>query len=145
MPDPEVTAAPSPEDFARLQTVAAEAQQAAQTPGTEQQKTEAVQESIKESAAQAFPQLSEAQLQELAEKLAPIVAALSVGPMTDGMIEKMQQLEVVFQQGQAAPAAQGTPEAAAQAEAAAAPDSTATAEVEPPRKKTWAERFRGED
>lgn len=140
MTDTETPAAPSPEEMQRLMAVAQASSDAARTEGSEAERTEAVQSAIKDTAAKEFPALSDRQLQELAEKLAPIVVDLSVGRMTDGMIEKLQELEVVFTPGQAAPVETGSPEAAAQAEAAVAPETV----EEPPRKKTWAERFTGQ-
>lgn len=141
MAETEIPAAPSPEEMQRLMTVAQASSEAAKTEGTEAEKTEAVESAIKETASREFPAMSDKQLQELAEKLAPIVVDLSVGRMTDGMIEKLQELEVVFTPGQAAPVDTGTPEAAAQAEAAVAPEAVIE---EAPRKKTFAERFSGQ-
>ena len=133
------TEGPSPEDMARLAAVAQSSAEAATVEGTVEEKETAVQEAVKESAAQAFPELSDEQLQQLAEKLAPIVVQMSINPLSDGMIERLQELEVVFTPGTSQPAAEGTPEAAAQAEAAAAPVEVET----PPVRKTWAERFAG--
>ena len=140
MSDHDVPVAPSPEDLSRLMAVAQASADAAGEGETTEQKTESVRAAIEDSAATQFPKLSPAEVKELAEQLAPIVVAMSVEPMTDGMIERLQQLEVVFTPGQAPPPDPGTPEAAAAAEAAAAPVDVAP----PPRARTWAERFSGQ-
>lgn len=140
MADPETPAAPSPEDMNRLMEVARASAEAVETEGTTEERTSAVETAIRESAAEQFPAMSDAQLQQIAEKLAPIVVAMTVEPMTDGMIDRLRQLEVVFTPGQGPPAEEGSPEQAAETEAAAAPEETVETV---PQKKTFAERFAG--
>lgn len=130
---------PSAEDLARLQSLAGDAAQAAQQSGSVEDKTDRVQSVIKEKARVEFPALSDKQLDDLASRLAPVVVAMTVAPLTDAMIERMQELDVVFTPGQAPAEALTTPEAQQAAESAAAgsvPD-------EAPRRKSWAERFAG--
>lgn len=126
----------SPEDAARLQKIAAKAQKAAAD-----EPNPALRGAAAAGAAQAeLAKMSPQDQQAIAEGMAPLVASMLKGPLADGVLEQMRELEVVFQPGEQPPAPAGTPEAAAQAEAAAAPEVPA---ADPPRKKTWAERFAG--
>lgn len=128
------TGRPSPEQLAKAMEVARAGAEAAENAETDAEKTAAAQDAIEQTALKQFPELSDQDAKRLAAQLAPMM----VGPVTDGLIEQMRQLEVVFTPGQTTPTDPGTPEDAARIEA-----ETPVGDVEPPRRRSFAERFAG--